>query len=182
VVEGEPEVLASVAAAVGVPFIPDVATSLVAAEQSIASLAGEAPKRPEPVNWEVHSWSFDELAWVPGKIRKTARMYVNRHGKMRHFAALGKLGLRAMERYDAIFAAAWRTRRPLARYDQEHLVLRTPRTCPLPEGFSRAACLATGQMASAEGRSLAYCGVPPLLAWMILDRLGQPDADRMVCL
>lgn len=181
VVAGEAETLASLAEALGLRFLPDAAASLAASQPAIASVVAEAPERPEPVNWEVHSWSFEDLAWIPGKLRKTAQMYVNRHGKRRHLVDLGGSLLREMDKYDAVFAAAWRTQRPLVQYDHADGVLRTPRMCPLPEGFSRAACLASGRTASLDGDHLIYAGVPQILAWMILHRLGQPVADRMVC-
>ena len=179
-VEGEPDALVEVAEVVGIRFIPDAAFCLAMAEPRMEARVAAAPRSPEPINWEVHSWSFDQVAWIPGRLRKTARMYVNRHGMRRHLAELGQKGLVSLDRREAVYAAAWRAQHDLAHYDAATGTLRTPTASPLPEGLSRAACLAAGTVASVAQRHLHYHSIAPLLGWMILDKLGQPSANRMV--
>ena len=179
VIAATPKKLHDLALEAGIHFIPDIAASLALHLSPISAKVSKAEPMQDLINWEVHSWSFKELAWKKDKkLKKTARMYVNRHGKRRHCLAF-RNSLRIMDRYDAIYAAAWRYQHVLANYNQSSQSLLVRCSSPLPEDFSRVACLASGKAALINDGHFVYQNIPPLLAWIILDRLGQPSARRI---
>lgn len=168
--------LQRIADEVAIPFIPRTGCRLAVALPELKAEVAEAPLIVEPANWEVQSWSFKMLKWMPGRLNKTARVYINRHGVRWHVLHVGRRRLRSMDRYEAIYAAACHDGRHIVRYDPVSQELSVPGRAPLPERYSRAACLASGLLPHFVDGRLIYRGIPPLLASILLSRLGQPPA------
>ncbi|MCB9759549.1 MAG: hypothetical protein H6739_06885 [Alphaproteobacteria bacterium] len=166
--------LGKLAEKAGVPYLHELDFRLASALPAVIGLAWAAARRSEPINWEPWSWDFSSSDWVAGRRPNTARRYVNRHGAMRHMLHFRRGGLRKLGPFLAIYAAAAHNGRRVASYDVRSRELRVPRRSPLPEAFSRAACIAGGLPSTGDGDRLIYGNVAPEIASIILARLGQP--------
>jgi hypothetical protein len=181
VTSGTEDNLGEIARLVGIPYIPNMSLRLVAAERPLIAVVLDAPRYDEPVNWESYSWDFEISQWVPGRRSNTARRYIDRFRRMTHLVHSRREGLRLLgDPFVAVFGAAASAGIRLVEYDTVAHVLKLPRTCPLPGGFSKAACLAGGRPSRGDENKLIYNAVPPGVALLMLTRLGQPLPDRFL--
>ena len=173
VTAADPKALQRVADDIGIPFFLHAGEQLAASLPELLVEVNAAPRDVEPANWDVRSWCFKTLRWVEGRLDKTARAYIDRHGTRRHMLHLGRRELRSVDRYEAVYAAACHRGHRLVRYDAVSQELSVPSRCPLPERYSRAACLASGLLPRFVDDRLVYGGVSPVLAAILVSRLGQ---------
>jgi hypothetical protein len=157
----------------GIEFVPGATALLESLSVPIAEKALRGAETPLPVNWIVRSWSFDREAWVADAHPRTVREYTNRHGMRRYLCDLGDKGWREMGRREAIYLSAWDRGRHIAHYSEDERVLRMPRWAPLPESYSRIACLAGGALAAIDGNSLVFHKISPRFGAALLVGLGQ---------
>ena len=98
-----------------------------------------------------------------------------RYGRARYFVSNRRRRLIEIAgRRDAMDAAAYAQGVGLAEYELATRTLSVPLTAPLPEAYTRVACLCSGRRGDvAHGRYLIP-GVPPEIGAVLLIALGQP--------
>lgn len=171
--QGSPQQLATLASRTGLDYVRSAANLILTELGSVRDLLHGASPEPEPLNWQVQSWSFDEMAWVDDRLPKTARQYSNRYGVTRYMVDLGRGLLAELSKRQAVFAAAFLRRKKLAAYDLDKQLLTTPIRAPFPELGARAACLASGHLPTIAHGNLQYRQVPVETAAVLLTSLGQ---------
>lgn len=171
--EGPQEILRATAKDLGLEYVPVASALLASRLLPLRHTIEWAPARPEPINWAVRSWSFESKAWIHGRFARTALEYTNRHGASRYMIDLGHAGLRDFNKRVSIYGAAFLKGRRIIRYCFERERLLVPRWAPLPEPYSRVACLAGGQLATVQEDDLVFESVTPNIASMLLIALGQ---------
>lgn len=169
--------LSALGEAVGVSYIPDLATELCTAARPIAEVVESSPQESFPHNWAGRSFDLSTLSWVEGITSAYAYQFVSRHGPVRYYVRGEGRVLRRVDRRVAIYAAAARHRRPLADYDDERQILSTPILAPLPDAYARIAALCTGRAAQRLDGRLMYEGVPNRVASLLLALVGQRPFD-----
>lgn len=181
-VVGERDALRAAAEEVAVEYVPDAAALLTARLPLVRSTMETAQEAPEPINWAVRSWSFQDEQWVAEKLDRTVREYSNRHGVRRYLVHLGGAGLREIEKRASFYCAALVRGAQIVRYSHNDRCLRVPRWAPLPETYARAACLAGGRLGTASGASILFENVDSLTASRLFVALGQgfpmPEATQ----
>jgi hypothetical protein len=172
-VVGTQDDLRKTAEALELEYVPEAAALLASRLPPLRQAIERAPARPEPINWAVRSWSFEDQAWISDRLPRTAREYTNRHGARRYMLHLGRPGLRELDKRVSIYGAAFLKNIRITRYSHVGKRLKVPRWAPLPEAYSRATCLAGGRLATAQEADLVFEAVEPHIASLLLVALGQ---------
>jgi hypothetical protein len=170
---GGAAILEDIGALVSTPFISEAGIRLALQCVPMAHVIQSSKEAEEPINWNVHSWSFEERRWTTGRQDRTARQYENRHGVRRYFLASGRGRLLEMERRHAVYAAALVSSRPLAHYHSIEERMFVPVHAPLPVEYARALCLSRGVPAVLDRDRLVFQRVDPRIANIVLTKLGQ---------
>jgi hypothetical protein len=173
-VEGSEKALQAVANSIRIPFVPNLATTLVGSLISIAQQLDEATEEQAPHNWAVRSFDLQQQRWVENVLPQTAREYSPTYGQPRYFVATSEDRLLALSKRESIYAAAMLRYTLLARYNSETHTLSVPSTAPLPENFSRISCLSSGKPSRYENGNLVYESLSPNIAALLLVGIGQP--------
>ena len=169
-----PEALVrEVAIATGLDVLPNAAIAIASCVPLLHCTLESAATVPEPINWEVRSWSFGETRWVSGKLTDTLREYSNRHGATRYLHAIGGRELREIEKRAGIYCAALLRRARIVRYSAPERLLHVPLWAPLPAMHARAACLASGRLAIVNDGDFVFEQMEPRVASMLMVSLGQ---------
>jgi hypothetical protein len=181
-IDGDGEALRTAAALVDVEYVTNGAALLSARLPLIRRTMEAADVSPEPINWTVRSWSFQDERWIPDRIERTVREYRNRHNVCRYFVHFGRAGLREIEKRASFYCAALVRGIRIVRYSSQDRCLLVPRWAPLPEVYARAACLAGGRLGTARDAHIIFEAVDPGVAAALMVGLGQgfpmPEADR----
>jgi len=170
---GEPEAVRVAAKSAGVEYLPDAAVLLSARLPVVRSTMQAARPAQEPINWSVRSWSFQEQRWVAEKLEHTVREYSNRYNVRRYFVHLGRADVREVEKRASFYCAALVRGARIVRYSHDDRILRVPRWAPLPEAYSRTACLAGGRLGIISGSDIVFENIDPSIAFTLLVGLGQ---------
>ncbi len=173
-VEGSEKALRAVANSSGMQFVPNLATTLVGSLISIDRQLDEATEEPAPHNWAVRSFDLQQQKWVDNILSHTAREYSPTYGQCRYFVATSENRLLALSKRESIYAAAMLRSIPIARYNSDIHTLSVPSTAPLPENFSRIACLSSGKPSRYENGNIVYESLSPNIAALLLVGTGQP--------
>ncbi len=173
-VEGSEKALRAVANSSGIQFVPSLATTLFGSLISIDRQLDEATEEQAPHNWAVRSFDLQQQKWVDNILPHTAREYSQTYGQPRYFVATSEDRLLALSKREAIYAAAMLRYILLARYSSDIHTLSVPFTAPLPENFSRIACLSSGKPSRYENGNIVYESLSPNIAALLLVGTGQP--------
>lgn len=165
--------LTDLARALGLECVPAATNAISSRLAPVRRVLEQAPACAEPLNWAVRSWSFDAKEWVDGRLPRTAREYLSRHGARRYMVDVGRGELREIEKREAIYAAALLRSWRILDYDTAERQLRVPRSAPLPDLHARAACLAGGSLPQMSDGFLVFNEVPPDVACVLFVLLGQ---------
>jgi len=171
--EGDREAVQRLATSLGIEFIPEASRFLISRVTPVRRALESAQSCVEPINWEVHSWSFEDEKWVTQQLRRTVRLYTNRHGVRRYILDRGNAGACELGKREALYAAALQKGVRLVKHSPESSTVTVPWWAPLPESYSRATCLAGGKVAVARGNDLVFESVPNDVASVLLVGLGQ---------
>lgn len=172
-VTGEREAVARLAESLGIEYVADAATILLAHLPPIRAVLDASQPAEEPINWPVRSWSFQHKKWVNKRLERTVREYSNRHGVRRYLVHTGKTGLREIEKRASIYCAAFTRGVRIVTYSHDERQLRVPRWAPLPAIYARVACLAGGRLGAINESEILFEGVDPHVASTLLVGLGQ---------
>lgn len=173
-VDGYPTRLEKIAQDLGIDYLRDGAATLAALLPPLRGTLELSKEAEEPIGWDVRSWSFDKSQWVEGRLSPSLREYRNRHGVRRYLVDTGRREpLREVERRMGIYCAALAANLRLMQYSEDDQTLRVPWWAPLPAEHARAACLATGRLASREEEHIVFNGIDCRTAAILLASLGQ---------
>jgi hypothetical protein len=173
-VKGSEKALQAVANSTEIQFVPNLAKTLVGSLISIDQQLDKATEEPVPHNWLVRSFDLNQQKWVNNLLPDTAHEYSTNYGQCRYFVTTSKARLVSMSKRESIYAAAMLRCISLARYHSDINTLTVPSTAPLPENFSRIACLSSGNPSRYENGNLVYERVPPSIAALLFVLTGQP--------
>lgn len=172
-IEGTSDALAAVAADVGIEYSEDLALRFCGELDPISSQLAAAPEESPPGNWAVRSFDFRSLRWIAGLRTRTACEFTSRYGPKRFFFSTRQARLLRLSKRVAVYAAAALRGVALASYDSADSTLSCPISTPLPEHYSRIACLCSGRLASVRQGALVYSGIPIDIAAVLLVAAGQ---------
>lgn len=172
--EGPQDALAAAAAEVGIPYVSGFAITLCAAIVPVPVQLERAAAEAALANWSVRSFDLDSLRWVEGLRSRSACEFQSRYGRRRFYLHSRGGRLLRLPKREAVYASAMLRDLKLAEYDSATVTLSTPAAAPLPEAYSRAACLCAGMPADFDGGRLLYNNVAPDVAAVLLVAAGQP--------
>jgi hypothetical protein len=132
-----------------------------------------APVQPAPLNWKVQSFDFETCTWVEGLRSHTACEFTPRYGLPRHFVHVRRGKLLKISKREALYAAAMLKGIELIDYEPSDRRLSVPLFSPLPDLYSRVACLCSGKPAAIVNDRLIYDEVPLELAALLMVAAGQ---------
>jgi hypothetical protein len=178
-VSGDPSALSRAAAAVGLQFVGNYASTLCRQLIPVYELLERAPKEPAPMNWSRKSFDFDSMSLVEGFRPNSACECSPRRGLPRWYVHTRRGRLRPMPKREAIYTAAMLQQVTLLQYDLENRRLLAPVKAPPPELYSRVACLCDGRRGHVEGRLIVFEEVPPDTAAVLCVAAGQPHPGVM---
>ena len=173
--------VAAAAAKAGLPFEADIARHLANDVVPITDIVERAPRRTPPRSWSVRSFNFEAMVWLDAHILNTATEYRSPYEQRTYFLETNGETIELPKR-EALFAAAALRRVPIAEYHAGARTLTTASSAPLPEPYSRAACVAAGRASLVRNRQIVYECVPAQLAAVLLVGLGQPAPRFHFCL
>jgi hypothetical protein len=172
-VEGPDQAIASIARQIGIQYVPKLSEALCKSLIPILEQLDAAIERDAPVNWSVRSFDFLSLQWLDKELINTAREYSVPYGERLFFVETSHK-LLALPKRESIYAAATLQKVKLADYNPLERSLSVPASTPLPEDFSRVACLTSGKISQYKDGQLIYKGLSPNIAALILFKAGQP--------
>lgn len=171
--EGDLKQLAATAQAARLNYKPNLAAALcrrlMPVMHSVAEISGKAP-----IRWAVRSFDLQRRRWVEGELPDTAREYTSKFGEQRFYLCGSHGELHAAPKRTAIYAAAALRRVSLAGYDLPSHTLKTAAAAPLPEAYTRTACLCSGLPPRFKDNFWIYEDVSPEVAAALLVLAGQP--------
>jgi hypothetical protein len=170
---GAPEKMAVVADQIGVAFEPNLPAILAAKLVPMPDRMANAPRESAPLNWKVHSFDFRKRHWVDKLLPNSACEYTPAYGPSRYFVHRKRGRLLRLSKRESLYVAAMLNGVRLVEYERATRVLSVPLFAPLPESYSRTACLCSGRPADVADGRITYGGVPPDLAAILTVAAGQ---------
>lgn len=172
--EGRPEDLVAAASDAGVPHVTNLAGALCRQIVPVPQQIESAPTEMAPGNWSVRSFDLQALTWVDGLRARSACEFSSRYGERRFYLHIRRGTLLRLSKREAVYAAAMIRDVALAEYDAGTATLRTRAAAPLPEAYTRAACLCAGAPAEVDQGRFVFRSVPFETAALLLVAAGQP--------
>lgn len=173
-VSGGMEQVAEVADDIEASFEPNLSAILAQGLAPIKGSLDNAPQEPAPLNWKVRSLEFRTGTWVDELLRNSACEYTPTYGRSKYFVHLKRGKLLRFSKRESVYVAAMLNGVRLVEYDGAAKRLKVPLFAPLPESYSRVACLCSGRPAEIDDGRITYGGVPPELAAFLMVAVGQP--------
>lgn len=173
-VVGSMDHLVEVADQIGVSFEPNLSVALTRVLTPIPARLKNAPQEPAPLNWEVRSFDFKSATWVDELLPNSACEFTPTYGRPKYFIHRKRGRLLRISKRESLYAAAMLNGIRLIEYDASDRRLKVPLFAPLPELYSRAACLCSGRPADVKNGRITYGRVPPDLAAVVTVAAGQP--------
>lgn len=173
-VTGTEKALSDASAAVGMRYVGNYDGALSQQLTPIQELIKQASIESAPHNWTAKYFDFRLMTWIDGVGRHAACEFSSRYSVRRYYVHLRRGTFLQLPRREAVYAAAMLQRVTLIQYNLPTHELRVPVTTPLPQMFSRSACLCTGVQARVENGHIIYNGVPPATAAVLIVAAGQP--------
>lgn len=166
--------LSHLATEIDAAYVPNLALRVLQEASAIPEQMETASVEPEPLNWKVKSFNFNSGNWEDGLRVNSACEYTPTYGHPKYFVHRKRKRLLRLSKRESLYAAAMLNGVRLAKYDVELMRLTAPVYAPLPELYSRAACLCSGRRAQVVDGNINYDGVPPDIAAIVLVAAGQP--------
>jgi hypothetical protein len=171
---GGADELAAIADDIGVSFESNLSASVAQTLLAVPDKLDHAPEEPAPLNWSVRSFDFKSCSWVDELLPNSACEFTPTYGHSKYYVHRKRGRLLKMPKRDALYAAAMLNGVRLAQYEQASRLLTVPLFAPLPELYSRAACLCSGRPATVDNKTITYKEVPPDLSAILMVAAGQP--------
>jgi hypothetical protein len=176
-VEGSKQSLQRLADSLDIQYVPDFSKVLFESLRPISKLVNEAEEKDVPKNWSVRSYDLQKRTWIEDFLPGTACEYSRYYGECLYFIRNAEDRLLALSKREAVYAAAMLQRVAIAEYNANSQILLVPSTAPLPEDYSRVACLSSGKPSRYKSGNLMYDGVSPDISSLLLVYVGQPFPD-----
>jgi hypothetical protein len=146
---------------------------LLGAIDTIVSQIENAPRDPQPFNWDIESFDFNTRSWVEGLQINAACKFTPRYGIPKFLLHRRHRKFLRLAKRDAVYAAAMFRGVSLLSYDAGSGLLTAPLAAPMPEKLARIACLCAGTEPAVDRGARAYSSVPFDIASAILVAAGQ---------
>jgi len=173
-IEGSGEVIAAIADECGLVYVPNIAEALTKTLIPLPVKMLKALDDEAPINWVARSFDLKSQKWVEGLLRNSACEFTSRYGARRFFLHYRGRKLREMSKRDAVYASSMIQCIRIAEYSPIDSTLSTPLFAPMPEMYSRIACICSGTLPNVSDRRLVYKEVPENVASLLLVAVGQP--------
>lgn len=172
-VTGESAMLLQVADRAGLRYSARHASALAAQLVPLFKTFEQAAEETPPTNWRVRSFDFATMSMVDGLHRHSACEFTPRRGVARWYVHSRRGRLRSLPKREAIYAAAMLQGVRLLSFEPDGGTLFSPASIPMPEAFTRVACLCSGRRPSFVDGKLAYSDIPVSIASMLSLAVGQ---------
>lgn len=172
-IEGSSDSVSAIADEVGVSFVSNLSENIAPSLTPIPVSLERASTEPAPLNWQVRSFDCTTSTWLDGLLPDAACEFIPSYGHKKHFVHRKRGKLLKLSKRETHYAAAMLHGIQLARYEAETRNLTVPLFAPLPELYSRMACLCSGEPAQIVDGRIVYAEVPPDLAAVLIVALGQ---------
>jgi hypothetical protein len=180
-VRGNDDKLALLERATGVRFVSDYARQLLSTAVPVLHKLALAQPESGTLNWEVRIFDFSIPAWVPftdrlsmaSTLPRTAALELKSEYETKYCVVEKDGTLRKLPRREAVYAAASLQGHLLLEYNNRDQILSTPAAAPMPEGYTRIACLCSGRSGRWEAGRFLYERVPPAIAMTLTVLAGQ---------
>ena len=186
-VSGTPGALAAVAGRLNVPLVASAPDAWLETFRSLREALPLAPKEELGLSrpgWEMRLCRPERRTWEPITRLTDAPLTVGavlewrREWLPRQRAVLtDRWGWVRLGDRESPYAGAMFSHCPLLRYDRASGDLYAPMAIPLPRSCARAAVMCAGALPSRQGGDRVYAEVPPRIAAVIGQKLGQPGLD-----
>lgn len=172
VLNADAEQFVRIETATGIPFLSEYSMRLLANVPSIQQKLNTVAPEKGVVNWQANIFDFEKLRWSllvekladPGALPKEAAIELKSKYETKYCITDSEGTLRKLPKREAIYAAASLRSRALIEYDAHEQLLCTPLAAPMPEVYTRIACLCSGELPEVGGGKFTYRKVPPLVA------------------
>ena len=170
----ERRVITAIADRIGVAYEPDNAKKIAESVHPIPFVLEAATQDPAPLNWKVRSFDIDRCAWVDGLLPNAACEFTPTYGPSKYFIHRKSGKLLKITKRESLYAAAMLKGVRLLDYDPGAMKLSSPLFAPMPEQYTRAACLCACHPAEILNGRLVYREVTPEVAAFLMVAVGQP--------
>ncbi len=168
------EQLTAIADHIGAAYQPNFSSTVAQKLTPIPDALDDAQQEAAPLNWKARCFDFGTSTWVDELLPNSACEYTPTYGRSKHFVRRKRGRLLRLSKRESIYAAAMLNGVRLVEYSPEDGRLKVPLFAPLPELYSRAACLCRGRPAEVVDGHIMYSGVPADLAAVLMVAAGQP--------
>lgn len=172
-VVGDTEIIRAIADRIGVAFVLESARRIAERVRSIPCALNAAPVERPPLNWKARSFSVDTCGWVDGLLPNAACEFTPTHGHSRYYVRRKSGKLVRMSKREALYAAAMLKGVGLIEYEPDSMKLSAPVFAPMPEYYTRAACLCACRPAEIINGRFVYSEVKPEVASLLMVGAGQ---------
>lgn len=171
---GSIEELASIADEMGILFETSLSAAVTQTLQPVPEALDRALVEPAPLNWKVRSFDFQTGTWLDGLRPRSACEYTPMYGHSKYFLHVKRGKLLTLSKRESLYAAAMLNGIQLVSYESARQRLSVPLFAPLPELYSRTACLCSGRLAQIADSRIVYDQIPDDLAAILMVAAGQP--------
>lgn len=168
------EELAAIADEMGVSFETNLSAVVAQTLQPVPDTLDHALADPAPLNWKVRSFNFRTCTWEDGLRPHSACEYMPTHGHPKYFIHVKRGKLFKVSKRESLYAAAMLSGIQMVVYEPASKRLSVPLFAPLPELYSRAACLCSGRLAKIADGRITYDEISYDLAALLMVAAGQP--------
>jgi hypothetical protein len=166
----------------GIPFFADYSLRLLANVPPISKRLTVVQPERGVLNWEVKIFDFQTLRWQlftqrlarSDALPKLAALELTSQYETKYCVTDRYSIPRKLPKREAIYAAAAFQHHALIHYHAADRFLSTPIAAPMPEVYTRIACLSSGNPARLQDGRLVYDNVPPIVAATLAVLAGQP--------
>jgi hypothetical protein len=180
-VSGNAQQLAHIESATGISFVPEYSLHLLANVPPVSQKMRASGPEKGVINWQVNIFDLAALRWIPfteklskpDALPKETAIELKSKYETKYCVTDGKGILRKLPKREAIYAAAFLCSVPLIEYDAHDQLISTPIAAPLPEVYTRIACLCSGELPNIVAGRLTYRNVPPVVGVTLSILAGQ---------
>lgn len=173
-VSGSVSELSAVAAKIAVPFEQNYASKVAQLLLPVPLALERAREESAPRNWSIRSFDLKRFTWVEKLLPNAACEFTPTFGYPKHFLHRKHGKLLKMSKREAIYASAMLNNVRIIEYDALAMRLSTPVFAPLPESYSRVACLCSSRIPEFDYGRIRYNNVTPDVAALLMVAAGQP--------
>ena len=171
VIDADADVLADIASAAGLTFVPNLTEHLASRLEPIQAMIERADAVAAPINWSARSFDPDAGRWIDGVRRGTVVEFTSPYNEKRWLFERRRHEWVQVLRRVGIYAACALSGTEAARYDVVQAELHVRPFAPLPSDAGRVAVICSGEPERRNGWAI-YRGVPLQIASAILVSLN----------